>query len=187
MKNFIVGFLLASVIMLAIGFSIWRQQKPDIIVRDKIVKVDSLKVDSLMGVIKYKDDIQSQSDARLVENSRVIGRLTIKGKALTLKLDSLNQAFSNDSNFTTCESLVIAQRCAIVNKDSIINEYEDKNAEFEFNLSVMTDKYNLLDSASRIKDGTIEKLNINIERLNCYDVKMERHRFIAWLFGLKCK
>lgn len=186
MKNILIGLVTGLLLMSAVW---WKFSGEDVkpVERDKTVAKDSARVDSLEQIIRVKTELQSQSDVRLIEKERIISALKQRGKQQDAVVDSLESVFQSDSNFTTCESLVIAQRCAITNKDSIINEYEDKNAEFEFNLSVMTDKYNLLDSASRIKDGTIEKLNINIERLNCYDVKMKRHRFIAWLFGLKCK
>lgn len=188
MKNFFFGFILALVVSLAIAYVYWRDEsnKSGIIVRDPIVSENSDKVDSLSMIIAGKDTIQAQSDKKLIDNHNRISSLLSKNETLKSRLDSAICRYNRLKSIETCDSLVNAQDSVIACQGGIIAEYEIRDSEYEFNSGILRDKLSLLDSINKIQSKTIDKLNINIDKLNCYESKSKQHKFIFWIFHLKC-
>lgn len=140
-----------------------------------------------MNEIRAKDDLLAQGDAKIIARGRTIDSLNRVTGHLLVSADSAELRYARVRTLENCDTALTAKNAVIGSQRATIDSCTAQLTDMKQNYGILHNKYELLDSAVWVQQGTIERLNVNIDRLNCYEQKRERKRFIFWLFRLNCR
>ena len=180
MKNVMIGILIGVIISLIAVIAIKRMQKPEpkpkpeIIIVENNIKVDSLNIE----IWKLNARIDS-SKAAINKSRRETSLMKKELEVYRSYKDSLEMAYNELKTLERCDSLVEAQRSVVIEQDTLLMALEAEAIEYSNQVA-------LLDKKTIAQDTIIVEQRNTIDELKCaYNWKI-RKPFWAWLLGWKC-
>lgn len=185
-NNFITGFLVAVIIGVAVGVTLYFTKENKLPVRK--VYVDTHKTE----LANYKK-LAELKEKQLVESEGVIYSLQGKLSKTDRKLagqkeraDSAQARYEREKTIGRCDSTIAAKNAVIATQSDKLSDYEVTVAEYTNNISILKD----LDKTHQLmidsQGKTIREQTEEIEANSCCRQWFVDHKFWRWLHGVKC-
>ncbi len=185
----IIGYVFAGIVVIVVVLSVLSRcdHKPVKVIPDRKATVtDSTNTVNQRKQIARLDSLLSVKNGQIITVRENLSIERQKNTGLRSANDSLSAYYTTHHTLQTCDSLVMVKQRYIKGLETEKDSLYVLTNTLTGVLSLERQKAARLDTMVRSKESVITAYARQLDRINCTSEWAAKHRFLAWLFGIKC-